>query len=97
MALREVRTPLQFETEQPAEPRAPQPQVNHAQVLAVLSAIAMVLGARLLLLIGLITAFTLMLTAVIYPSPASLWGAGLYASLVFIPLLIFSAFSRNGG
>jgi len=69
------------------EPTGP----TEAQILAVINAAVSILGARLLLLVGLVGAIALSYLAVLAPSATSIIAQGVFGLFIFAPLIWLSA------
>jgi hypothetical protein len=88
----------------PAQPKAPRPRAKRrfkipapdvATTIAALNAAAMILNARVLLLLGLIVAAGLGYLAVSDPKTPRLVAAGIFNVLIFLPLV--ALYLHKGG
>ena len=76
---------------QSREARRPEPEITSAQVMAVVNAALNIVGARLLLLVGLIGAIGIAYLALQSTSSVALWAQGIFTLTVFGPLVWLSA------
>jgi len=76
--------------EAPSQRPAAPPLFQLNQVVAVLTAISAILGARLCLILAGVGAFALALLAISSPNAASLWAQGMFILGVFLPVVYLS-------
>ena len=85
------REAFQQRYEAPPPRPAAQPAFDMSAILAVLTAISAILGARLCLILAGAGALALAVLAQAAPNSASLWAQGIFTVSVFLPIVWLSA------
>lgn len=87
-------TPMLEATQRIQNPQ-PSTKVNHAAIIAVLQAIAVILAVRLFLLLAVIGSFILAYSGLPATDNHSLWVLGIYCVFTVLPLVWLDMKTRN--